>query len=66
VRAALLMCVILALWIVGWKHWTVVLGALGLSEMIAYSSFGSRHDPFLKWVGRRVDERFPPEDGLDL
>jgi len=65
VRAALLMCVILALWVVGWKHWTVVLGALFLSEVIAYSSFGSQHDLLLKWVGRRMDGQFPPREGRD-
>lgn len=65
VRVALLLCVTLALWIVGWKHWTVIVGALVLSEMIAYASFGAQYDPLARWVGRRFDERFPPHGDPD-
>lgn len=60
VRVVLLMCVALALWVLGWTHWTLVVGALILSEVIAYAAFGSQYDPLARWVGRRLDERFPP------
>jgi len=57
VRAALFLCVVMALWAVGWRHWSVSIGAVLLSWLIAYALFGSQHDAVTQWGERIVSGR---------
>jgi hypothetical protein len=56
VRAALFLCVAVALYAVGWRNESAAIGAVLLSWMIAYMLFGSQHDHISEWIETRVDE----------
>jgi divalent metal cation (Fe/Co/Zn/Cd) transporter len=57
VRAALFLCVVVALYAVGWRNWSEWIGAFLLSWLIAYMLFGSQHDYFAQLVERFFDRR---------
>jgi divalent metal cation (Fe/Co/Zn/Cd) transporter len=57
VRVALFLCVLLALYAVGWRHWSEVFGAVLLSWLIAYMLFGSQHDYIAQLIERFFDRR---------
>ncbi|MBN2177328.1 MAG: hypothetical protein JW722_06685 [Demequinaceae bacterium] len=57
VRAALFLCVLLALWAVGWRNWSASIGALCVSWLVAYAVFGTQHDLLSQWLERYFDGR---------
>lgn len=63
-RTALFFAVLVALWGVGWRHWTVAIGAALFAWVISYAMFGSMYDAAAQQLERSLG-LFGERDGDD-
>ena len=61
-RIAKTLMFILALWVVGWHHWTVIAGGIVAAWIVNYMMFGSLHDPLLRAIENRLAKRAASAD----
>lgn len=63
-RTALFVAVLVALWLIGWQHWTVAIAAAVIAWLIGYAMFGSMHDAAAQQLERSLG-LFGERDGAD-
>jgi hypothetical protein len=61
VRVALFLAVLLALWGLGWRSGTSLLGALAVTWFVSYALFGSLYDPVSEWLEGVASRRGKPD-----